>query len=347
MTVQPELAVVICCYNSEKIIEETLRALAAQEDIGSVWEVVLVDNNCNDQTTTVAKATWEDSGSPAPLKIIAEPTVGHAAARKCGVYATDAPLIVFCDDDNQFASDYLAIAQSFMDRNESVAVLGGWGTAITDGEFPDWFDRFYRPYAVGPQRPEEGLTESYLYGAGIVFRREDLLKFYEAGFSHLLSGRTRGKTTSGDDVEMQEWLEIFNCGDRYYLPSLKFEHYLLPERLTWKHLKKLIKGFARSSPVLHLYKEIRRSQTLRSRSYYWIKFLLKYIVITFLGFRKSLKGTVIFVGGGFTSVTWLLTNRSTFCRAVDEINEMHRHAREISLSEKTSAEKTTLESQQD
>ena len=63
MTVQPELAVVICCYNSEKIIEETLRALAAQEDIGSVWEVVLVDNNCNDQTTTVAKATWEDSGS--------------------------------------------------------------------------------------------------------------------------------------------------------------------------------------------------------------------------------------------------------------------------------------------
>ena len=329
MSNQPALAVIICCYNSERVIGPTLEALARQEGADFPWEVVSVDNNCSDTTQNVARETWEQSDTDVPLKIVEEPTPGLASARKCGVYATEAPLLIFCDDDNQFASNYLQIAKQFMDDHVDVSACGGKGRAITDGELPVWFDRYKRAYAVGPQSSEKGEVQGHLYGAGIVLRRNDLLKFYECNIEHLLSGRKGGTATAGDDGEMQEWLDIFNCGKRFYLPELTFDHYLLQPRLNWAHLTKLYKGFGQMSPVLSTYKTLKTSKHRKPKGNLWWKLLLKYSLLTTLrSFRNSPKDSVLLMKRHFASITWLLKNRREFKNVTGEIVGIYEKAQE-------------------
>ncbi len=48
------VSIVICCYNSAHRLPETIRHLLAQEiPEGLLWEVIVVDNACTDNTAQV------------------------------------------------------------------------------------------------------------------------------------------------------------------------------------------------------------------------------------------------------------------------------------------------------
>ncbi|MBK6397553.1 MAG: glycosyltransferase [Bacteroidetes bacterium] len=54
------ISIVICCYNSESRIKETLEALQMQEVGNDIkWEVLLVDNNSTDKTIEVSEMIWK------------------------------------------------------------------------------------------------------------------------------------------------------------------------------------------------------------------------------------------------------------------------------------------------
>jgi glycosyltransferase involved in cell wall biosynthesis len=53
------VSVIICCYNSEKRIEEVLHHLDKQKDTNHfLWEIILVDNASTDNTAEIARNTW-------------------------------------------------------------------------------------------------------------------------------------------------------------------------------------------------------------------------------------------------------------------------------------------------
>ena len=169
-----QISVVICCYNSEPRIGRTLESLLAQQFKNAVcWEVVLVDNNCADQTIEVAQAVW---GSDAvPLRIVQESIPGLSAARDRGVAESAGEYILFCDDDNWLAPDYLQRAFTFMEASLEYAAIGGWGDVVSDEEvaIPEWFDQFKTKYACGKTN-DEGDVDT-LVGAGMFLRKEALL----------------------------------------------------------------------------------------------------------------------------------------------------------------------------
>jgi glycosyltransferase involved in cell wall biosynthesis len=113
---RPRFSIVIPCYNEANFISDTLKSLQKQEIDESV-ELVVVDNNCTDNTIEIAKKFG--------ARIIKEDRSGVCWARQSGTVAARGDIIVSTDADMKFAKDWLSkIDKSFKDNKEIVAVGG-------------------------------------------------------------------------------------------------------------------------------------------------------------------------------------------------------------------------------
>ena len=99
------ISVVICSYNGESRIADTFCHLYQQTITGHIdWEVILVDNASTDGLVQVARQSWNGA---MPLRILSEPMPGVEHARQTGILAARYSYIIFVDDDNHLAADYL------------------------------------------------------------------------------------------------------------------------------------------------------------------------------------------------------------------------------------------------
>lgn len=89
----PTLTVVIPAYNEETTIGRALDALLAEGD--QIDEIIVVDNNCTDDTVAVAQA-HEAAGR---LRIITEEQPGLIPARNAGIAAAKTPIVARIDAD--------------------------------------------------------------------------------------------------------------------------------------------------------------------------------------------------------------------------------------------------------
>ena len=103
------LSVILCTYNGSQRLPNTLRSLSLQEPhYCCAYEIVVVDNASNDNSSEIALSSWKYYGEPFPIRLLFEHKPGLSFARKCGVLHTKSTFIVFCDDDNLLKSDYLS-----------------------------------------------------------------------------------------------------------------------------------------------------------------------------------------------------------------------------------------------
>ena len=90
------LSVCICTYNRAQSLARTLDTLAAQ--IGVDWanvEVVVVDNNCTDDTADVVAAAPARAAGPARRRA----GTGPCQCAKPGLAVSRGRWIIFTDDD--------------------------------------------------------------------------------------------------------------------------------------------------------------------------------------------------------------------------------------------------------
>lgn len=249
------VSVIVCCYNSATLISRTLEHLLAQKvDASTLFEIILVNNNSTDDTVEVAKKIVKKNSQSHTLKIIDEPTPGLSFARRTGIQHAQYDYILFCDDDNWLQNDYLQIAYDLMSENSNIGVLGGQALSVLEGEEPLWWEKQKTNYAVGKQAATSGdiSDRSYLWGAGMVIRKQILNKLFEAGFSSLLSDRKGNVLSSGGDSEICKWAMLM--GYRlWYSESLLFVHYISNKRLNDEYLGQLLEGHKRAQTLLNLY----------------------------------------------------------------------------------------------
>lgn len=89
------ISVVIPAYNSEKYISEALNSVDSQSL--SVDEIIVVDNNCSDNTRIIA----EEAGA----KVVDEKKQGISAARNKGIGVCKNDWIAFLDSDDVWAEE--------------------------------------------------------------------------------------------------------------------------------------------------------------------------------------------------------------------------------------------------
>ncbi|MEO8577881.1 MAG: glycosyltransferase [Gemmatimonadales bacterium] len=245
------VSVVICSYNSRGKLPETLRHLAIQLPVPDVpYELIIVDNNCTDDTLAVAENHWTELGAPFPLRFVTEPRPGLTFARIKGVQLAALDYVVFCDDDNWLCEDYLSKTYRHFESKKEIALLGGVGVPEFEAQPPDWFNAVKGfGYAVGDEGRQTGYVTS-LYGAGMALRKSAFLQVINKnGLS--VSDRNGSQLFSGGDTEISQ--VISKAGYRIYLDcSMTFKHFLPKNRLTWSYYLQLRRSFGVATANLQL-----------------------------------------------------------------------------------------------
>lgn len=245
----PGVSIVVCCYNSADRLPETLRHLAAQENVPNLaTEVIVVDNACTDATSTVAIDIWRSLGTPYELRVVKEPVAGLSHARSRGIYESRHEILIFCDDDNWLNPSYVMIAAEIMDSNPLIGLAGGTTEAVFEVQsVPVWFEQVSGGYAVGGSAGSGVVPEGEIvWGAGMVARKSALNCLLKSGFKFLCNDRKGSMLSSGGDSELCQAIRWLGY-TVYHDGRLNLMHWIPKDRLTWRYLVRLQKGFGAAS----------------------------------------------------------------------------------------------------
>ncbi len=257
------ISIILCCHNSAARLPDTLKHLANQILPENVpVELILVNNSSTDDTASIAETLWASYSSPPKLltsytpilRVIEEPRPGVLYARQRGVEAAHYELIVFCDDDNWLAKDYLLNAWNRMIENPRIGAIGGKGIAVGEIELPYWFEANKTGFACGEQWPKTGICTDrmYLWGAGLVTRKSILTKVLNPQYPMLLTGHKEGFAQAGDDMEICKRIILLGY-DLYYDSSLVYQHFIPANRLTPEYLRSQNQGVLQAIPIQRFY----------------------------------------------------------------------------------------------
>ena len=111
-----DLTVVVPARNAAATLASTLASLLAQE--GGAPRVLVVDDASEDGTAAVAQAAGAHG-------VLSGPGRGPGAARNRGIAAAETPLIAFCDADDLWPSDRLAVDLPHFSEDPELEVLLG------------------------------------------------------------------------------------------------------------------------------------------------------------------------------------------------------------------------------
>jgi glycosyltransferase involved in cell wall biosynthesis len=236
------LELIICTHNNASMLEATLEAISRQElRAAERWAVLVVDNNCTDNSGFVVER-YRRSGKIPGLRVITETTLGLTPARACGVQNTAAPWIAFVDDDCILEPDWVAQAIKFASNHPGCGAFGGRVSVEWTAPPPDYVHNFKYAFAeqeLGPCARRVGC----LVGAGMVVNRAALAA---VGWSDqpLLADRVGKKLVSGGDVEIA--LRIGSRYELWYNPACRLRHLIPASRTRKRYLRQINYGLGSS-----------------------------------------------------------------------------------------------------
>ena len=137
----PRITVALCTWNRAKSLERALESIAtAIEVLGRSVQLVVVNNNCTDDTDKVIKAFSQRIA----VTYVHESRAGLANARNAATRAADGDYIVWTDDDVVVSARWLeAYAKAFVEYPHS-AFFGGPIRPMFESPPPAWLAAAWR-----------------------------------------------------------------------------------------------------------------------------------------------------------------------------------------------------------
>ncbi|MCH9651935.1 MAG: glycosyltransferase family 2 protein [Deltaproteobacteria bacterium] len=117
MSTDPLISVVVPFFNSERHIAACVESLLSQEDVGGIFEVILIDNGSQDDSASLVKPYGD-------LILLKEEKPGAYAARNTGIRRARAPLIALTDADCVVDRHWLRSIREGMEDSATGILLG-------------------------------------------------------------------------------------------------------------------------------------------------------------------------------------------------------------------------------
>ncbi|MHA7876578.1 glycosyltransferase family 2 protein [Roseivivax sp.] len=122
----PRASIVVPAFNAEATLAETLASLTAQSFTD--LEIIVVDDGSTDATARIARAHMSD----ARIRLVSQPNRGLAGARNTGILEARGAYIGFCDADDLWRPEKLAVHVAHLDAAPEVG-LSFSGSVLIDG----------------------------------------------------------------------------------------------------------------------------------------------------------------------------------------------------------------------
>lgn len=171
----PQLSVIVCSLNGERVLPTCLRSLKASR--GIAFEVIVVDNGSSDSTPRLVARDF-----PEVRLVRAGRNLGFAGGNNLGIQAARGRILLLLNDDTEVPPDCLALLAGAFGRD---ARIGAVGTKLL------YEDRKTIQHAgavmhanantdhLGYREPDNGQWDApgerpYVTGAALALRREAL-----------------------------------------------------------------------------------------------------------------------------------------------------------------------------
>jgi glycosyltransferase involved in cell wall biosynthesis len=270
-----DLSVVICSHNPRiDYLTRVLAALKGQTLPKDRWELLVVDNASADSVADHFDISWHVNG-----RHVREGQLGLAHARLRGIAQARGGLLVFVDDDNVLAPDYLEQALKIGQEHPFLAAWGGTVHPEFETSPEDWTRPHWEKLAVRDIRKPTWSNDAALWrtqpcGAGMCVRTV-VARIHQVELAkdpvRKSFGRKGESLLSGEDTDLVLMGERLGLGWGTF-PQLVLDHLIPTHRLTEAYLLRLTEGLAASSTALYVrlgYCVVKR--TYRRNLLSWIK----------------------------------------------------------------------------
>jgi hypothetical protein len=248
------LTVVICTHNPRRdVLGRTLEALREQTLELGRWRLLIVDNRSAEPVGSWVDLSWHPGA-----EVVVEETPGTQAARVRGAKELRTELMVYVDDDNVLAPDYLERCVRIGGERPELGLWGGVIELEFEVEAPGWID-IYRPLLA------ERLLEADRFSnlvfdydatpvtAGMCLRRavaEAYIERMETVGGGMRLGRVGKQLTNGEDIDLA-WTACRKGYGMGLFKGLRMTHLIPPGRLEEGYLLRLQEGTSFSGVILH------------------------------------------------------------------------------------------------
>ena len=237
------ISVVVCTYNRDLYLSRCLVNLKNQDFNKDDFEIIIVDNNSTDNTSTIC-LNFIKQNPEFKILYFLEEKVGLSHARNTGITMSSGEIISFIDDDGFAKSNYLksidAIA-SDLNLNEYLAFGGKVIPVYNEDKEPKWLSKYIEGVVSKVDLGDRIIpfNKKYPAGCNMVFRKE-VFDIY-GGFNSDLH-------TRGDDKYVFDKLKKNNV-KILYSPTIEVEHFIDDYRLEKKFIIRLSKIIGQSEAI--------------------------------------------------------------------------------------------------
>ena len=255
-------SIIICSHNPRPdYLRRTLSALEQQTLARERWELLMIDNVSNDRLVDVWDLTWHPNG-----RHLREDELGLTRARLRGIKEARGDILVFVDDDNVLASDFLERIGPILQR---YPYLGVFGSGAVEPEF----EHEPSPKLARLAHQHNGLLpllalkrvsvplwsnnpldrDPMPWGAGLCVTRETAACYLDLtrrlNINEVLDRRGQELFCSGDDLF--SWAAASIGKGFGVFPELRVVHLISANRVEPEYFLKLVYGWWFSESVLN------------------------------------------------------------------------------------------------
>ena len=239
------ISIIICTYNREKYIRPLLESIAKNDYPTTDYEIVLVDNNCTDNTHGVCEQ-FAAAHKEVAFCYVIEPEQGLSAARNKGIKEAKGDIIIYVDDDALVDSDYIRqYAEHFATYPETMAA-GGPIEPLYETKEPSWMSPYTKALLTAWMNYGTQVREypngRYPGGGNAAYRKE---VFEKVGLFNTELGRKGNLLLASEEKDIFDKMKALGM-KVLYLPTPVLHHCIPQTKLEEDYFNRLTLQIGRS-----------------------------------------------------------------------------------------------------
>ena len=239
------ITLIICTYNREKYIGPLLDSIAKNDYPTTDYEIVLVDNNCTDNTKGVCEQ-FTAAHPEITFRYVVETEQGLSAARNKGIKEANGEIVIYVDDDALVDVDYIRIYAEHFAANPETMAAGGPIEPLYETDKPKWMSPYTKALLTAWMNYGDKVREypngRYPGGGNAAYRK---MVFDRVGLFNTELGRKGNLLLASEEKDIFDKMHALGM-QVLYLPTPVLHHIIPQTKLEEDYFNRLTLQMGRS-----------------------------------------------------------------------------------------------------